>query len=76
MKSFEKWADELKSKLEVPVESFLQCTDPEVFYPDYSKEYEHELLFVVNSRKVFRKILKDLLPTKHDLATMGTSGIS
>lgn len=65
------WAKDLKSKLKPPVESLLQCTDSELFYPDYSEEYQHDLLFVGNSRKVLRKILKDLLPTQHDLAVYG-----
>ena len=67
----DKWARELKDKLNVPVESLLQCTDLEVFYPDYSESFEHELLFVGNSRNMFRKILRDLLPTTHDLAVYG-----
>lgn len=66
-----KWADEIKNKIDATVQPLLQCTDPEIFYPDHSSIYEHELLFVGNSRKVFRKILKDLLPTDHDLAIYG-----
>ena len=57
--------------LSTPIEALLQCTDPELFYPDYSDEYQHELLFVGNSRKVFRKIIKDLLPTDKDLSVYG-----
>lgn len=67
----EKLADELKSKLDVPVESLLQCSDPELFYPEFSKQYEHELLFVGNTRGKFRKIIKDLLPTEKDLGLYG-----
>jgi spore maturation protein CgeB len=55
------------------VEALIQCTDPELFYPDFSEEYEHELLFVGNSRKVYRKIIKDLIPTDKDLAVYGTN---
>jgi len=51
----------------------LQCTDPELFYPEYSAEYKHDLLFIGNSRKVYRKIIKDLLPTDKDLAVYGTN---
>ena len=61
-----KWTNELINKLDVPVESLLQCTDPELFYPEASEEYQHELLFVGNGRNVFRKIIKDLLPTERD----------
>ena len=66
-----KWADAVSSKVNVPVECLWQCTDTDRFYPDYSPEYHHELLFVGNSRKVHRKILKDLLPTEHELAVYG-----
>lgn len=65
------WADHLKTKLNVPVESLIQCTDPELFYPERSCEYKHDLLFVGNSRNVFRKIVKDLLPTDKDFGLYG-----
>ena len=68
----EKWADEIDKQVDVPVECMWQCTDTNRFYPDYNEEYKHELLFVGNSRKVYRKILKDLLPTEHDLAVYGS----
>ena len=68
----QKWADEISRKVDVPVECMWQCTDTSRFYPDYNEEYEHELLFVGNSRKVCRKILKDLLPTDHELAVYGS----
>ncbi|RAP53966.1 MAG: hypothetical protein BZ137_04830, partial [Methanosphaera sp. rholeuAM130] len=67
-----KWADEISSKIDTPVECMWQCTDTSRFYPDYNEEYKHELLFVGNSRKVYRKIIKDLLPTEHDLAVYGS----
>ncbi|WP_048190920.1 glycosyltransferase [Methanobacterium sp. SMA-27] len=67
-----KWADEIKNKVNVPVESLLQCTDPDLFYNELSKEYEHDLLFVGNNRKnVVRKIIKDLLPTERDFCLYG-----
>ncbi len=66
-----KWTNELKDKINAPVEPMIQCTDPELFYPESSEKYKHELLFVGNNRRVFRKILKDLLPTKRDLCVYG-----
>jgi GT2 family glycosyltransferase/spore maturation protein CgeB len=66
------WAGEIMKSTSVPVEPLLQCTDPELFYSEPTGEYQNELLFVGNSRKVFRKILKDLLPTDKDLAVYGT----
>lgn len=67
----DKWAKELKTKLKVPVESLLQCTDPELFYPELSEEYKHDLLFVGNSRNVFRKIVRDLLSTDKNFGLYG-----
>jgi GT2 family glycosyltransferase/spore maturation protein CgeB len=69
----EPWARKIAQEADVPVEALLQCTDPELFYPDPDKKYRHDLLFVGNSRKVHRKILKDLLPTDYDLAVYGTN---
>lgn len=65
------WAEKIREVVDVPVESMLQCTDPELFYPDFSEKYQHELLFVGNSRRVLRKIIKDLLPTDKDLGIYG-----
>lgn len=65
------WADKLKELLDVDVESLLQCTDIDKFKNHYDEEYDTELLFVGNSRLVYRKILKDLLPTKHQLRVYG-----
>jgi len=66
-----KWKEELEDKLNVPVKSLLQCTDPELFYPEFSEEYKHELLFVGINRQPFRQIIHDLLPTKRDLGLYG-----
>ena len=68
------WAKELKKKLTIPVEVVHQCTDTARFYPPTKEEQEQnhqELLFVGNSRGVYRKILKDLLPTDYDLKVIG-----
>ena len=65
------WTEFIKSKVNCPVECMLQCTNINKFYPEYNSQYESELLFVGNSRKVYRKILKDLLPTKYELSVYG-----
>jgi glycosyltransferase involved in cell wall biosynthesis len=67
------WAEKIKKLADIPVETMLQCCDPELFYPEPSSDYNHELLFVGNSRKVFRKIIKDLLPTDKSLSVYGTN---
>ncbi|RAP52861.1 MAG: hypothetical protein BZ138_02235 [Methanosphaera sp. rholeuAM270] len=65
------WTQELAPRINVPVECMWQCTNSTKFYPEYNEKYKSELLFVGNSRKVYRKILKDLLPTKHNLSVYG-----
>ncbi|MFB3883110.1 MAG: glycosyltransferase [Armatimonadota bacterium] len=66
------YAEQLASRLRVPVTSLLQCTDPELFHPPAARREGCELLYVANSRKVMRRMMKDLLPTSHDLAVYGT----
>ena len=46
---------------------------PRSSYPDPSPEYEHDLVYVANSRNVLRPIVRDLLPTDHDLAIYGAN---
>lgn len=48
-----------------------QATDPVVFYPERDLAYVHELVLVGNSRGIHRRIIRDLLPTAHDLAIWG-----
>lgn len=67
----ERWAEWLRPRTSTPVVVLEQATDPEVFFPDPDPEHEHELVFVGNSRKVRRRILRDLLPTERDLAVWG-----
>jgi glycosyltransferase involved in cell wall biosynthesis len=67
------WADKIKELADVPVETMFQCCDPDLFYREPSSKYNHELLFVGNSRNVFRKIIKDLLPTDKSLAVYGNN---
>lgn len=71
--SSEKWAKHLSKELKTNVDVLMQCTDEEVFYPTEDNEHKYQLLFVGNSRKIYRKIIKDLLPTKYDLAIFGTN---
>ncbi len=74
------WAVEISKKTKIPVKTLLQCTDVEIFYEPSDKEkqnYKSQLLFVGNSRKVFRKVIKDILSIenladKYQLAVFGT----
>lgn len=67
----EKCARKIKDKINKPVETLLQCTDPEVFYPDFNKELEEDILFVGNTRGYFRKIIQDVLCTDYDVSIYG-----
>ncbi|MEI2418967.1 glycosyltransferase [Arthrospira platensis SPKY2] len=68
------YKEELSQKLQVPVETLLQCTDPDAFYPDTEGEEEvGEVLFVGNSRKVYRKIVKDALESGIKVDVYGTN---
>jgi glycosyltransferase involved in cell wall biosynthesis len=53
-----------------PIEALHQATDPGRFWPEAGGP-AHELLFVGNSRGVERAIIRDLVPTGHDLAVYG-----
>ena len=67
----EKCARKIKNKTNKPVETLLQCTDPEVFYPEFKKELEEDILFVGNTRGYFRKIIQDVLHTDYDVSIYG-----
>ena len=69
------WADTISKKASVPVTSLLQCSDTDLFKSFHSNnaDYTQELLFVGNSRKVYRKVIQDVLPTKYKLSIYGTN---
>ena len=60
-----------KDKINVPSGVLPQCTDPEVMKSIDTGEKKYELLFVGNSRHVYRRILKDLIPTEYRLTVYG-----
>ena len=68
------WAEKISEQINKPVKPMLQCTDVQRFKPALKVDkdnYRHQLLFVGNSRGIFRKILIDLLPTSYELAVYG-----
>lgn len=68
------YAEELHKKVKVPVQTLLQCTDPELFYPDETGDEEvGEILFVGNSRKVYRQIVKDAVESGLKVDVYGTN---
>lgn len=69
----ERFAATLRTRVSRPVVVLEQATDPRLFYPEPNADFDHQLLFVANSRKVMRRIMSDLLPTEHELAVYGTN---
>lgn len=69
--SSEKYANKIKNKVNTNVSSLLQCTDPEVFYPEFDESITNEILFVGVTRGVYREIIKDTLKTNHDISIYG-----
>lgn len=67
------WTEHIQNKIDIPVECMWQCTDPELFHPYNIDNKKYDLLFVGNSRKVFRRIIKDIIPTKHELSVYGSN---
>ena len=65
------FAEELRAQTTTPVMVLDQATDPAVFHPAHGAERDHQLVFVGNTRGVRRKVVHDLLPTRHDLAVIG-----
>jgi len=68
------WSKKIAQQINTPVKTMFQCTDIERFKKPNSAErqkYNQPLLFVGNSRKIYRKILKDLLPSEYKLSVYG-----
>ncbi|HEU4702483.1 MAG TPA: glycosyltransferase [Conexibacter sp.] len=64
-------AEQLSAVTSTPVQVLEQATDPTVFFPEHEPAHARELVFVGNSRGVFRPIVRDLLTTDRDLAVWG-----
>ncbi|MBE9040712.1 glycosyltransferase, partial [Oscillatoriales cyanobacterium LEGE 11467] len=67
----EPYTQKLTAQLQVPVSCLHQCTDPAVFYPE-TGDTQHDVLFVGNSRNVFRPIVRDALAGGIDVAVYGS----
>ena len=67
------WQQKLSQRLTVPVSLLYQCTDSDLFFPETNPEVpEHELLFVGNSRKQYRRIVKDCIAMELPVAVYGS----
>jgi hypothetical protein len=64
------YREDLAGRIETPVHTLLQATDPERFHPDPSGPH-HELLFVGSAKPEGRPIIEALSGTTHDLAVYG-----
>ena len=68
------WKSIINQQATVPISAMLQCTDPNRFKPfndTSNNKFANQLLFVGNSRGIYRKIIKDILPTKYKLTIYG-----
>jgi glycosyltransferase involved in cell wall biosynthesis len=54
-------AEQLRAVTATPVQVLEQATDPTVFFPEHDPAHARELVFVGNSRGIFRPIMRDLL---------------
>ena len=61
-----KWKNELKTKCDV----LLQCADPDVM-KSTAGEKKYDLLFIGNSRRVYRQIVQDALTLDYPLTIYG-----
>lgn len=69
--SSKRYAKKIQNKVNTNVAPLLQCTDPEVFYPEIDENISSEILFVGVTRGVYREIIKDTLKTNHDISIYG-----
>jgi len=67
------FAEQLSTRTATPVAVLEQAADPWVMGADPRQGLVHELAYVANSRNVLRPIVRDLLPTDHDLAIWGSN---
>ena len=66
------YAEKLQKQLTVPVSPLLQCTDPALFNPSVEKKPRHDVLFVGNSRNVYRNIVRDAIQANLPISVYGT----
>jgi O-antigen biosynthesis protein len=66
------WAERMSEQMEQPVHTLLQCTDPKRFRPDAGvPDTGEQVLFVGNSRNVFRPVVRDAIAAGADVAIYG-----
>ena len=66
------WAARMSGQVDVPVETLLQCTDPERFHPGVASPDSGEpVVFVGNSRSVFRSVVRNTVAAGLPVAVYG-----
>ncbi|WP_160500244.1 glycosyltransferase family protein [Paenibacillus dendrobii] len=63
--------DKISALIEKPSDSFLQFTDANRFFPEYDNLHKSQILFVGNSRKVYRTIVKEAIDNSIPLSVVG-----
>ncbi|HEX8495593.1 MAG TPA: glycosyltransferase, partial [Actinomycetales bacterium] len=67
-----RWAQEAGERWDVPIEPLLQCTDATIFTPDAAEPDSGDgVLFVGNSRNIFRPAVRAAIEAEADLAIYG-----
>ena len=69
--SSKKYFNKIKKEINTNMAPLLQCTDPEVFYPEVDGNIKDEILFVGVTRGVYREIIKDILKTDYPVSIYG-----
>lgn len=68
----ESYAKVLSERLNTPVKTLLQCTDPSRFYVDNDDSIPaHELIFVGNSRRIYRDVVRQSIEAELPLTVYG-----
>jgi O-antigen biosynthesis protein len=66
------WAERMSQQWGIRIDPLLQATDPELFHPDRARpDTGHPLLFVGNSRKQLRTIVRDAVEQGLPLSVYG-----
>jgi spore maturation protein CgeB len=66
-------AANLARRIGAPVSALLQCTDPDIFYPDANADVpEEKILFVGNSRKQYRDAVRFAMQAELPIGIYGS----
>lgn len=69
----ERWASDTADRWGVPIEPMLQCTDATIFTPSAAEpDTGDAVLFVGNSRNIFRPVVRAAIGAEVDLAVYGS----